>query len=163
MPGDAFCDDAFAGGAFVEKLRESFPHFRVVEMSDASAGELARQDPALAGFMVRRSRMGADLLYLSPPRALGLSAHVRHALSVVAQGLLRDFARRLPGFAQSGLEYLDANFLDCEAVYEEEASRRVVKLGRPPLAVVLSLTGAARGVHRLGWLDERPLAFFQEG
>ena len=113
--------------------------------------------------MARRERMGADLLYLSPPRALGLSAHARLALSVVAQGLLRDFARRLPGFAQSGLEYLYANFLDCEAVYEEEASRRVVKLGRPPLAVVLSLTGAARGVHRLGWLDERPLAFFQEG
>ncbi|HEX3559758.1 MAG TPA: hypothetical protein VHU19_11175 [Pyrinomonadaceae bacterium] len=158
-----FCDDVFKDGALVEMLRESFPRLRFVGMSGAEMDELARADPALAEFNARRARLGADMLYLSPPRALGLSAHAGFALCVVAQGLLRDFARRLPGFAQSGLEYLYANFLDCEADYEEETSRRVVTLGRPPLAIVLSMTGAASGAHRLGWLDERPLAFFQGG
>ncbi|PYS76797.1 MAG: hypothetical protein DMF66_12790, partial [Acidobacteria bacterium] len=71
--------------------------------------------------------------------------------------------RRLPGFATSGLAYLFGNFLDFAGSLEDEEARRVVRVGRPPLNLVLMLTGMNRSSYRLNWLDERPFVLFQEG
>jgi len=72
-------------------------------------------------------------------------------------------AWRLPGFAGSGLAYLYRNFLDFAGSVEEEPERHVVRLGRPPLNIVLGLTGMVRGAYRLDYLnDERPFTLFQE-
>jgi hypothetical protein len=136
---------------------------RAVLFGSEEAERLALEDPSVAEACARRARLGADLLYLTLPRAFGLRGRLRLALAVAAEGLMRAFSVRLPGFALSGLEYLYANFLDCGAAFEAEESRRVAVMGRPPLGVVLNMTGAARGAHRLSWLDARPLNLFQEG
>jgi hypothetical protein len=75
---------------------------------------------------------------------------------------MRAFAWRLPGFASSNLRYLWGNFLDFSASLDEETDRRVVRVGRPPLRLVLGLTGSTRQSYRLSWLDERPLTLFEE-
>ena len=51
---------------------------------------------------------------------------------------------------------------DFSASLEQEAGRRVVRLGRPPLDLVLRRTSLARSAYRLSWLDERPLTLFPE-
>lgn len=107
-------------------------------------------------------RLKDDLAYLSLPRRLGVSRALDRALSVAAQGLLRNFAHRLAGFAESHLPYLFRNFLDFPARLDDEPARRVVRLGRPPLHLILNVTGMPRRTYQLPWLDERPLALFQE-
>jgi hypothetical protein len=68
----------------------------------------------------------------------------------------------LPGFAGSNLPYLSCNFLEFAASIEEDDSRRVVRIGRPPLHLILNMTGMTRQNYRLSWLDERPFALFQQ-
>jgi hypothetical protein len=103
-----------------------------------------------------------DLSYLALPGSLECSPALDLALSVAAQNLLRNFAWRLPGFAESNLPYLSNNFLDFSASLEEELTRRIVRLSSPPLRLVLGITGMMRQSYRLSWLDERPLALFEE-
>ena len=109
-----------------------------------------------------RDKLRKDLAYLSLPKSLGLSRTFDFTLSIAAQTVMRAFSWRLPGFAGSNLPYLYSNFLNCSAVIEEEPERRVVQLGRPPLYLVLNLTGACNKTYRLSWLDERPFALFPE-
>lgn len=156
-PPVVLCDEVFAGplGALKEGVRAA-------RFGSEEAERLALEDPAVAESCARRAKLGADLLHLTLPRAFGLRGRLRLALAVAAGGLMRAFSVRMPGFALSGLEYLYANFLDCGATVAEEAARRVAVLGRPPLGVVLNMTGAARGAYRLGWLGEKPLNLFQE-
>ena len=110
----------------------------------------------------RRARIREDRKYLTLPASLALVPLANRALSVAAQGLLRDFAWRLPGFSRSSLPYLFANFLDFAGSLETEETRRVVRLGRPPLSIVLHMTGMMRNTYRLPWLDENPFALFPD-
>lgn len=80
--------------------------------------------------------------------------------AVAAQQTLRSFARRLPGFAASRCDYLRRNFLDVAASVQAEPARITVTLSRPPLDLVLSLTGRNRGERRWPDLDARPFVVF---
>lgn len=102
----------------------------------------------------------ADAAFLRLPEPLLAPSAVDSVLSGLAADLLRGLARRLPGFAGSHFEHLFANFLDVEATMEDEPSRRIVRIGRPPLHLVLSMTGRLRLTYRLSWLDERPFVLF---
>jgi hypothetical protein len=103
-----------------------------------------------------------DLDYLVLPPEFGhRSADL--ALSVAAQGVLRLFACKLPGFARSSFNHLYSNFLSCCAAVEEKADQRVVFLARPPLHLVLAMSGLNRCSYHLSWLDGRPCAIFPEG
>lgn len=157
-PPVVLCDEVFAGA-----LDALGGDVRAVPFGGVEAERLALEDPAVAESAARRKRLGADLTYLTLPPVFGLRGPQQLALAVAAQGLMRAFSVRMPGFALSGLEYLYGNFLGCGAMVADEESRRVAVLGRPPLGVVLGMTGAARGAYRLSWLDERPLNLFQEG
>jgi hypothetical protein len=103
-----------------------------------------------------------DLSFVKLSDSFSISPAVDDALSFAAQHLLRAFAWRLPGFAESSFSYLSANFLSFSASLEDEASRRVVYVGRPPLHLILGLTGISRRTYRLSWLDDRPFALFPE-
>jgi hypothetical protein len=37
-----------------------------------------------------------------------------------------------------------------------------VRIGRPPLHLILNMTGMTRQSYRLSWRDERPFALFQQ-
>jgi hypothetical protein len=107
--------------------------------------------------------LARDLRYLESPRALSVPGAIDLTLSVVAQGVLRRFARKLSGFGKSSLNYLNHNFLDVSAAVEETEEKRVVSLSRPPLHLVLAMAGLNRCTYRLNWLDGRPCAIFPEG
>jgi hypothetical protein len=110
----------------------------------------------------RDARAAADLAYLALPRMTGIDPIWQRALAFGAQRVMREFSARLPGFGRSGYDYLHRNFLDFAATLECEPARIVVRLGRPPLHLMLGLTGASRGTMQFDWLDARPLALFSE-
>ena len=112
--------------------------------------------------LVRLAQIPEDLSALHLPEPFGFGRAFEQALDLAAQNVLRLFAWRLTGFSRSGLAYLQRNFLDLTASLEEEAGRRVVRLSRPPLALILNMTGQNRQVYRLSWLDDRPFELYPE-
>jgi hypothetical protein len=104
----------------------------------------------------------ADVDYLTLPPGLPLRDSLSEALRFAACAVIRSLARRLPGFTSSTFPYLYSNFLDMTASLEEEGERRVVRLGRPPLSVILSINTMSRSAYRLSWLDDRPFTLFPE-
>jgi hypothetical protein len=153
-PGSDFlCDPVYAG-----PLGTDFPDHRVTALGDVGSGD----EPEVRDFVTRLYHPANDLSYLDFPPQLGIAGALDRALSVAAQGVLRSFAWRLPGFSRSSLSFLHANFLYVPATLEEQPDRRVVRLGSPPLGVVLNMTGKSRDTYRLSWLDDSPLALFPE-
>jgi hypothetical protein len=92
-----------------------------------------------------------DLEFLRLPTALRSSQRSELTFSVAARALLRNFSGRLMGFSQSGLEYLFVNFLDIPASMQTSSGQSIVRLGQPPLHVVLSLAGMNRQSYTLSW------------
>jgi hypothetical protein len=114
-------------------------------------------------------------LRLATTRALGralahfaddgsaLPGDVELALVLAAQHLLHGFAGTLPGFADSSPPFLYDHFLAFGATVEELGGRRICRLGRPPLATLLALTGAQRGRIELPWLGGAALELYPGG
>jgi hypothetical protein len=106
------------------------------------------------------TKLNDDLEYLTSPAFT--SADFNLALSVAAQRVMRQFAWRLPGFSRSSLPYLYTNFLDFRASVAPEPDRHVVRVGTPPLNIILAITGLQRASFNLSWLeDARPFKLFQ--
>jgi hypothetical protein len=141
-------------------LWSSFPGLRLISFLDESLQTDGEVKPLLET-LTRVHKVSDDLTFLALPRSLRIKANLDLALSIVTQQLLRNLAWRLPGFAESKLCYLAANFLEFTASLEEESAYRVVRLGRPPLNLVLSLTGMVRGGYQLSWLADRPFVLTQ--
>ncbi len=76
----------------------------------------------------------------------GIGASWSATLASATGVVLWRFAQRLPGFAESTPEHLWRNFLDFDAVVDLEPDRVVVRCGRSPLHLVLTLTGMTRGL-----------------
>jgi len=123
----------------------------------------AQAAPALAETLARLDRLSEEWRYLSLPPAFRGSRAADRTLSLLAQGLLRALARRLPGFAHASLPYLYANFLNFGARCEGAGRSRRVLLEPPPLQPVLGMTGLARGSVRLSWLPELRLELRASG
>jgi hypothetical protein len=101
----------------------------------------------------------ADLAFLLPPCS-GPTPAWQRLFALAGQQLLRAFAGRLPGFARSHLAYLHAQFLNLAAAVETEPERRLVRLGRAPLALMLNLAGLSRGRRQFHWIDGPALELF---
>ncbi|HET9579137.1 MAG TPA: hypothetical protein VFP44_14995, partial [Usitatibacter sp.] len=101
-----------------------------------------------------------DLDYLLGA-ATGRSAWPR-TIAVAAQRVVHAFLQRIPGFARTHLRHARRNFLEAAATVEPEDARIVVRLARPPLALMLNLAGLNRGQRRWPALDTRPFAIFTE-
>lgn len=151
------CDDVFTGA-----LQSAFPDVEIISRCGQPADALAQEDAGLAEILARLEKLPNDLAHLSLPSAFRLARPLDLALTVAAQGVMRAFAWRLPGFGRSNLPYLYTNFLDGSGSLEDEAARRVVRLAWPPLHLILHVTGLSRATYRVGWLDERPFALFPE-
>jgi hypothetical protein len=85
-----------------------------------------------------------DARFLLPPRlVVGSSGGVR-VIAGLARGVLSHFARRLPGgFARSSAVFLWRNLLSVSAAVDETPHGLSVVLNRPPLDVLLALSGVA--------------------
>lgn len=70
----------------------------------------------------------------------------------MAQIVMRRFAYRVPGFTGTSLPYLYHNLLEGSATLE---STGYLQLSRPPLHVLLNLTGIGRGTVRWTGPPER--------
>jgi hypothetical protein len=115
----------------------------------------ATEEASVASCLERARPPDDDLTYMSLPFLLRNARHLDLALSVAARGVLGSFAWRLPGFAWSSADFLYTNFLDVTATVEPEAEHWLVRLTRPPLHIVLSMTGAAHDTYRVSWLGGR--------
>jgi hypothetical protein len=74
-----------------------------------------------------------------------------------AAHLLSAFADRLPGLHGSSASYLRRQFLHVSGMLELEPERLVVRLLRPPLAIVLTIAGMTGEQGPLPWRREREL------
>ena len=84
-------------------------------------------------------------------------------VALAAQRVERRFLRRLPGFSTSHLAYARRNLLEFSASLEAQPERIVVRLGRPPLGLILNFTGCNRGTRHWPALAARPFALFNQG
>lgn len=75
---------------------------------------------------------------------LQLDADRDVAWSRIGAAVLRNFARRLPGFGRSSPEYLFQNFLAGTSSVRVGTSRIEVRLAQSPLVVVLRIAGSYR-------------------
>jgi hypothetical protein len=111
-------------------------------------------EPPLAGAPLAEADLQTllrDLDFLRLPTAFRSSQRSDLTFSVAARALLRNFSGRLMGFSQSGLEYLFANFLDIPAGVQARSGQTIVRLGQPPLQVILNLAGMNRQSYTLNW------------
>jgi hypothetical protein len=85
-----------------------------------------------------------DARFLLPPRLVVGSRSGVRVIAGLARGVLSDFARRLPGgFARSSAAFLWRNLLSVSAAVDETPHGLSVVLNRPPLDVLLALSGVA--------------------
>jgi hypothetical protein len=152
----------YSDPSLVPPLRENFPQLHVIDLSDRAIAPAETETRGIDAIIARLDKLQDDLEFLRLPAHLRIARPFGRALTVAAQQLLREFARRLPGFAGSNLPYLSRNFLAFGASIEEDDTRRIVRIGRPPLHLILNMTGMTRQTYRLSWLDERPFALFQQ-
>jgi len=143
-------------------LRANLPQLNVVDLSDRAAAPAEAETRSIDALIARLAKLQDDLEFLRLPTCLKIARPLDRALSVAAQQLLRGLAWRLPGFAGSNLPYLSRNFLDFAATIEADDARYVVRVGRPPLHLILNMTGMTRQSYRLSWREERPFALFQQ-
>jgi hypothetical protein len=166
-----------AGGVFlllpyidVKHLRQL--SWRIVEDDSLNARGLALMTLGVALHGTWSSEFGRDLVLLDLfgiPGEIDLSqlwagatAVEQAAIHGSATATLSRFARRLPGFSSSTPAYLRSNALSIAAAIEREPDRIVVRLSRPPLYVILAMTGLIRRRYEIDWLSEVPFDVFPE-
>lgn len=101
-----------------------------------------------------------DRDWLSFDRRVGIAPAWGSSLALEAHRALRAFARRIPGFAEASAAYLWENFLSGDASLEYEDHRIIVRCGRPPLHLMLTLTGMTRGLEAGHDAQDRPVIVF---
>lgn len=79
------------------------------------------------------------------------------ALSLDALAVMRAFARRLPGFAESSIAFLRANFLEGAGAVRVIDDQVDVELPGVPLRLVLRLIGIDGDRYTLPWLPGRTI------
>jgi len=120
-----------------------------------------RSDPT----EVQRKRLemiGSELDYLDFPASIPANTRTNLLFSRIANVLLRNFSWRLPGFHGSTIPYLAANFYDMHANLEREEGTLKVSLGRPPLHVVLNISGMMNREFQLPWMERCTIAVTTE-
>jgi hypothetical protein len=151
----------YSDPSLMSSLQAKFTGLNIANASDRAIGPAEAEMRGVDTILARLDKLPDELEFLTPPASIKIARPLDLVLSIAAQHLLRGIAWRLPGFARSNLPYLSNNFLEFTANIEEEPTRRVVRLGCPPLHLILNMTGMTRQSYRLSWLDQRPFALFQ--
>jgi hypothetical protein len=154
--GVLYCDPSL-----ISLLQAKFAGLSIADASDRAIDPAEGEMRGVNAIRALLDKLPDELEFLTLPTSFKIARPLDLVLSIAAQHLLRGVARRLPGFARSNLPYLSRNFLEFTANIEEEPGRRVVRLGCPPLRLVLNMTGMTQQSYWLSWLDERPFALFQ--
>jgi len=83
--------------------------------------------------------------------------------TLIARVALKQFARRLMGFQSSSPDHLCRNFLEGLGTVHDRPERIEVELPRPPLYMVLQLSGLARQTYTVPWLEGREVCLLPPG
>jgi hypothetical protein len=105
----------------------------------------------------------SDAAYLLAPHAMCASIAKDRRIAAYSRLVLRNFAWRLPGFANSSFRHLFTNFLDVQAAIDVSETVWRVRMGNSALALVLNLSGVSRCTFELPWLDGLTVQLFPEG
>lgn len=126
--------------------------------------------PTLVAHLRRMRSAGAELDYLSfngLPGWLETDARFDLMWSLIARTVLRAFAGRLVGFAQSSPEHLYANFLEGRSFVQSrrgaEGQELVVDLPRVPLHLILRMAGVDGQTYRIPWLGDAQVTLQMRG
>lgn len=111
----------------------------------------------------QRQQAMADFDSLWPGGKIPLHDCTRALLIVLAQSVLKSFAWRLPGFANSSVSYLLRNFLGMSASLVVEDGHIDAYLSRVPMAVILNMAGINRGTLYLPDFDGRIIRLLASG
>lgn len=136
--------------------------FRIAVDENAAWHALDRAVAETIGDPAHTALLGGDIDHLVAPESV-LPRAWALLLGLSAQRVLCRFLRRLPGFSASHLDYAQRNLLEFTAHVDAQEERIVVRLGRPPLGLILNLAGCNRGDRRWPSLDPRPFVLFPEG
>ena len=96
---------------------------------------------ALAAMGIRPSR--TDGRWLATPAAMRDRPRVRAAVQGLANAALRDLTNRLPGFSEASAPFIWRNLLNVGATITVEGEGLRATLERPPLDVLLAMSGLA--------------------
>ncbi|MBK7916051.1 MAG: hypothetical protein IPJ94_07295 [Chloroflexi bacterium] len=107
---------------------------------------------AVPDYAAKAKPAAATLAYCALPN---LPPDLDATLTLLAQGILRTFARHLLGFAWSSPAYIYDNFLIGDSQITLTADEIRVQLPPSPLHTVLRLTGWHDRSYTLPWLPER--------
>lgn len=161
-----------AGRARARRVLEDETFRTLLAIPDVAIGDVGPWLREVGGARRRR------LVRIVEPPAVALAAKERASLTLppsagigrawcgtlasIGYAVLRAFARRLPGFADSSADHLRRNFLDFPATIEDDSDRVVARCGRPPLHLVLTLTGMTRGLTAGRDALGRPIVLFPQ-
>jgi hypothetical protein len=151
----------YSDPSLISLLQAKFVGLNIIDVSEHTMDPAEAEMRGIDAILGRLDKLPDELEFLTLPASFKIARPLDLVLSIAAQHLLRGIAWRLPGFARSNLPYLSRNFLDFSASIEEDLARRIVRIGHPPLHLILNMTGMTRQSYRLSWLDERPFALFQ--
>jgi hypothetical protein len=139
---DFFDHDSKSAGAPNESLGLSLIRSMLTEDGDSVPDQLTSADEAYYSL--------ADLW----PEAR-LPHDLDAGCSLIANSIIRHFARRLFGFHSSSPEHLYQNFLAGTGALVVSADRLEVRLPRSPLTIILQLSGVANQTYAMPWLNGR--------
>lgn len=157
----ASCAGDDAAAAFLDPVwRDLFSLPAQLLLADLAAWAAGLPAELLGSAEAAEPRPPADMLGSMETAESGpptLPPRLAAPLAAAAAAVLTSFARALPGFAASSADYLRRNFLNCRARVTFAAEVILVELGRPPLDLVLGITGMTRERLCLPWLDARAI------
>jgi hypothetical protein len=104
--------------------------------------------PTARAFAHQHQPAAAALAYYGLP---DLPPHIDHTFSLLADAVMRTFARRLMGFAWSSPAHLYQNFLVGTGQLHVTPTAIHVSLPQPPLFSVTMMAGMHRDEYRLPW------------
>lgn len=142
-------------------LGDSLARFDLKQLMDR-VGEVVRADtidvtaPETVMRAVERLRerpraAAGDLAFMLGDRVSAMTT-LDLAWAVVAQGVMRAFARKLPGFGHSGLEHVFRNFLTGDGWIRRPVTSQIdVRLPLVDLHVVLRIAGMGRMTFPSPW------------
>jgi hypothetical protein len=119
------------------------------------AGAIPEAQWRALGLLGRMPETAREARFLLPPRSMAgppeqaAARAAAHALTRLASAIASRFARRLIGLRAASAPFLWDNLLGAGGVFEPDAGGWRVRLRRPPLDVLISMSRLAEGSVRL--------------
>lgn len=127
---------------------------RAVMLADV----VAWANDAACSMAVGERDVSASPVWRGGLAAAGLEPAALAWIGAMAEDVMAGFSRRLPGFSESSVPYLQRNVLDVAASLSRDGDVLLVEVDRPPLDPLLALSGAGDWEQRFAWTEPERIA-----